>query len=80
MNSSSSRREKAGASRLFSWLLCPALVLAIAMGLGLLPPAALWTLLGLPLLRAFELVDQRDPVADNQGAGATGLEPDVDET
>ncbi|WP_435452905.1 hypothetical protein [Variovorax sp. LT1P1] len=50
------------------------------MGLGLLPPAALWTLLGLPLLRAFELVDQRDPVADNQGAGATGLEPDVDET
>ena len=58
MNSSSSRREKAGASRLFSWLLCPALVLAIAMGLGLLPPAALWTLLGLPLLRAFEVIDQ----------------------
>lgn len=80
MNSSSLRREKAGASRLFSWLLCPALVLAIGMGFGILPPAALWSLLGLPLFRAFELVDQRDSAADSHQAGATGLEPDVDET
>ena len=50
------------------------------MSLGMLPPAALWTLLGLPLLRAFELVDQRRAAEGKDGVGTAGLEPNVDET
>ena len=64
----------------FFWLLCSALVLVIGMSLGMLPPAALWTLLGLPLLRAFELVDQRRAAEGKDGVGTAGLEPNVDET
>lgn len=79
MSNSSTRREKAGLSRLFSWLLCPALVLTIGMGYGMLPPAALLSLLGLPLLRAWELVDQGDDQFGPQAGRSSELEPDVDE-